>query len=319
MVNATTTEDSPPKPTLDQYDLICLEWKQKDKVAKLLGMFSSHKLYEDWCVAESDETKRASAKWPAFIKSMKDYYKPTENQTLQHFHFRTIAQQSDETFSRFCNRVEAEAKHCNFKCASETCTAGSTAVRDQVIIGTTESSIIDEALKQSWDLKLLRQEGMKMESAARSGAQIAGESHNNLNKIGKYSYSNMKSSHNQQYDNRKQSITCYNCGSKVSGSITKHKEESCSAKSHICRKCQKSGHFERVCRSKPVKQIEPENEETQGNQEEVTYNINLFRIKATKNCAKPQLKATKSDFNVQVVTNNHLDRVVAETGAHISV
>ena len=39
----------------------------------------------------------------------------------------------------------------------------------------------------------------------------------------------------------------------------------------------------------------------------------------TKDCAKPQLKASKSDFNVQVVINNHLDRVVADTGARISV
>ena len=36
-------------------------------------------------------------------------------------------------------------------------------------------------------------------------------------------------------------------------------------------------------------------------------------------CVKPHLKANKSDFNVQVVINNHLDRVVADTGARISV
>ena len=318
VVNATTTNDSP-KPTLEEYDKICLQWKQKDKVAKLLGMFSSHKLYEDWCVAEPDEAKRVNVKWPEFIKSMTDYYKPTENQTLKHFHFRTITQQHDETFSRFCNRVEAEAKHCHFKCTSDECTAESTAVRDQIIIGTTDNNIRDEALKKSWDLKLLRQEGMKMESAARSGAQIACENQNNVNKLGKYSYSNMKGPNKQQPEKRKNQITCYNCGSKVSGPIVKHKDESCPAKSHKCKKCQKIGHYESVCKSKPVKQITEDNAAADDNLEEEAYNINLFRIKMTKDCAKPQLKATKSDFNVQVVINNHLDRVVADTGARISV
>ena len=58
-----TTEAIPnPKPNLDQYDKICLDWRAKDKVSKLLGMFSSHKLYEDWCIAEPDESARDKAK-----------------------------------------------------------------------------------------------------------------------------------------------------------------------------------------------------------------------------------------------------------------
>ena len=85
-VTHATEEDPSPKPTVDQYDKIGMEWQDKDRVKKLLGMFSSHKLYEDWCVAEPDESKRLNARWPEFIKAIKTYYKPTENQTLKHFH-----------------------------------------------------------------------------------------------------------------------------------------------------------------------------------------------------------------------------------------
>ena len=81
-VTNTTDAKPNPKPNLEQYDKICSDWKQKDKVAKLLGMFSSHKLYEDWCVAQPDENERAKAKWPEFMRTMKEYYKPTENETL---------------------------------------------------------------------------------------------------------------------------------------------------------------------------------------------------------------------------------------------
>ena len=40
------------------------------------------------------------------------------------------------------------------------------------------------------DTQHLRQEGMKMESAARSGAQISSESSHN--RVGKYSFNNLK-------------------------------------------------------------------------------------------------------------------------------
>ena len=38
---------------------------------------------------------------------MRLYYKPKENQIIQNFAFRHISQLPRETFSAFCNRVEA--------------------------------------------------------------------------------------------------------------------------------------------------------------------------------------------------------------------
>ena len=54
-------------------------------------------------------------------------------------------------------------------------------------------------------------------------------------------------------------------------------------------------------------------------QEEDMYNINIFRIRSSKDSPKPRLKSAKNDFSVQVMINNHLDRVIADTGARISV
>ena len=56
--------------------------------------------------------------------------------------------------------------------------------------------------------------------------------------------------------------------------------------------------------------------------DEDSYNINLFRIKTATSSVKPKLisrKNNRTDFKVQVVTNNNLDIVVADTGARISV
>ncbi len=66
------------------------------------------------------------------------------------------------SFPTFCNRVYKVAQHCNFKCHNADCTAEDTAIRDQIIIGTTHDKIREEALKNSWDLQQLRKEGMRI-------------------------------------------------------------------------------------------------------------------------------------------------------------
>ena len=147
-----------PKPSLEQYDNIVSTWRARDKVAKCLGMFSSNRLFTDWQVAEPDEAVRKVAPWSDFLAKMKLYYKPTENLTLKNFQFRSLLQENKESFATFCNRVEKEAKHCGFKCENAGCTAQDTAIRDQIIIGTSEDKIREEALMKSWDLSTLRRE-----------------------------------------------------------------------------------------------------------------------------------------------------------------
>ena len=244
----TSTQTPQPKPDLTQYDNIRDEWRARDKVAKFLGMFSSNRLYTDWKVAQPDDGRRKVSKWDDFVKTMKEFYKPTSNITLMNYHFRALSQMENETFPGFCNRVQKEANHCTFKCTHPDCTAEEIAVRDQIIIGTKESSIREEALKKSWDLNTLRNEGMKMESAARSGAEISGEA---VNKLSKFSFQNFRRSKGNETvkDTKKRApISCYNCGNSVTGPYQKHKAQ-CPAKGAKCKKCSRTGHFTKVCKS----------------------------------------------------------------------
>ena len=173
---ANTTEALPdPRPTLQQYDEVVANWQSKDKVAKFLGMFSSTNFYNDWLAAQPDENLRNNAGWTELVTYMTENYKPTENLTLKNYHFRSLAQESGQTFAAFCNHVEKEAKHCSFKCHHGDCTAESTAVRNQIVYGTTNDKIHEEAFIKSWDLATLRKEGMRMESASKSAAELAGE------------------------------------------------------------------------------------------------------------------------------------------------
>ena len=103
----------------------------------------------DWCMAVPTEKARKSAKRNEFITIMTQYHKPTENITLKHFQFRSNLQKENEIFITFDNHVALEARLCNFNCESPQCTAEETALRDQIIIGSKDNEIRQEALKRS--------------------------------------------------------------------------------------------------------------------------------------------------------------------------
>ena len=110
-------------------------------------MYSSSRLYTDWCMAFPEEKARKSTRWNEFVTVMTQYYKRTENITLKHCQFRSNIQNKIETFIAFCNRVALEVKHCSFNCESLHCTSEETAVRDQIIIGLRDNDIRQKALK----------------------------------------------------------------------------------------------------------------------------------------------------------------------------
>ena len=316
-IENTTNDDADPKPSLPQYNAIITDWRAKDRVAKLLGMFSSNRLYLDWCQAEPNEATRKADSWDNFKTKMKELYKPTANDTLRNFHFRQLQQQEDEPFIAFCNRVTKEAIHCNLKCHNVDCTSESTNIRDQINIGMTENSIRQESMKLNWNLDTLRRDGMAMESSIRGGAELAGEKA--INKVGKYAFRKTKFDEN----NSEKTIECFNCGGKVTGSIYHHKSKICPARKATCKKCGRIGHYDKCCRSKQrINIIRDEEEEKNDNANgETLYSFNLFMIQEV-NKVQPSFTSrvdNRNDFKAQVVVNNHLGTVIADTGARVSV
>ena len=243
------------KPTVAEYDNIRAEWRSKDRGAKLLGIFSSKRLFADWKVAEQDESKRAKANWEYFKLKMQNYYKPTENLTLKNHQFRSLTQDTQESFPAFCNRV---------------CTAEDTAIRDQIIIGTTDAKIREEAVKNSWDLPKLRKEGMQIESATKGLEELNNE--NPINKMGKYSFKNIK-----QKKNNSKPRACYYCGQEIKSSVIDH-IKNCRARSSKCNFCDAIGHYEVVCRKKKaINELKPENRgQSEDDEASGLYHMNIF-------------------------------------------
>ena len=49
-----------------------------------------------------------NAQWTDFVEAMSAYYKPTENITMNHFHFQSNTQKDGEMLITFCNHVLLE-------------------------------------------------------------------------------------------------------------------------------------------------------------------------------------------------------------------
>ena len=81
----------------------------------------------------------------------------------------------------------------------------------------------------------------------------------------------------------------------------------------MCSNCNKIGHFAKVCRSQPaINEIKEPVPEEQLSEDESVYNVNIFRVKSTQ-------ASSLNDFKVEMVINNSLDTVLADTGAAVSV
>ena len=319
-----TSEANPdPKPSLEQYDNIVSTWQSKDKVAKMLGMFSSTRFHSDWVAAKPDEEQRKTATWDVFLNDMRVYYQPTENLTLKNYHFRSLNQSPSESFASFCNKVEKEAKHCTFKCNNADCTAENTAIRDQIVIGTTDNKIREEALMKSWDLPTLRREGMRMESAAKGGAVMSGEG---VNRIGKYSHRNMSANRQQKTQHKSlPTLTCFNCAQPVNIPIKRHLRTECIAIGKTCDGCGRQNHLTQCCRTTKVNQMEVSVSNVQQPLQDTnlvdvtdTYNINIFHIEEHSDTHSSELSSTAEEKSShQPSTHNQIPAATNPNG-HLS-
>ena len=285
-------------------------WTSIDKTRKLLGIFGSPRLLQDWKAAKGADIEPT---WDTFLTLMQAYYKPTENHIIRNYEFRQLTQKSGETFSAFCNRVEAAAKNCSFcDCAETTaCTATAFATRDQIVIGTNNEGIREKAMMKDWSLQDLRKKGMKHESAATDEEIISGTT--SISKIGSYLYNKLKKNrNNKKIGGNETEKRCFHCNQPFyQGHLKK-----CKVIDKKCSNCQRTGHFAIVCRQKDAKKLEATTEESE--EEADTYRLNIFKLKTSQSIPQYSIK-NRIDFKSRVVVNNRYTKILVDTGAKVSV
>ena len=124
------------------------QWVAQDKKNLFLGRCAHrnlHKIYEDIVPAE----QRATITYDQMNTSMLERFRLSTNTTLSNFKFRNLSQGTNESFDAFCVRVKQEATNCAFRCESPNCNVNDTLIRDQIVVGTKDDEIRQEALKKN--------------------------------------------------------------------------------------------------------------------------------------------------------------------------
>ena len=146
--------------TEDTADAIAT-WKEKDKAKLFLSRAVSDEFRDDFesAVPEND---RVNITFSTLVTKMKERYTPSSNKVRNHYLFHRLPQNNSESFDDFTHRNQAESELCDFTCTHADCTVKKLLIRDQILVGTNNETIRQEALKNQWELDdLLKREGLQ--------------------------------------------------------------------------------------------------------------------------------------------------------------
>ena len=154
---------------------------------------------------------------------MKEYFEPQQNRRYVVYRFRQAKQEQHGTPDQFHTRLRALAKTCAFPEIDFE-------IEQQIITAGTSTRIRKKALRDpTYDLKAILIDGRRAEQSSYQARDMENQNHGQTN-IQKVNTA---------------SPTCRNCG----GKYPHEQQQQCPAQGKTCRKCGKSNHFAKVCRS----------------------------------------------------------------------
>ena len=202
------------------------------------------------------------------LSSMKRLSVKEENQLVSRMALQNFQQEPDEQIRNFLSRLQGQAELCKYteKCA--TCDTETRftqqMVRDNLVRGLYDQDIQREILgleDQTKDLEQLvklveaKEAGRRTQASLRYGANAAAMSQHKANKR----------------SDPPRPIKCTYCGETGHGkndgpgrASMSIRQEKCSAFQHVCKYCNRKGHFDRLCRKKDSHTQKKDNLQKQG-------------------------------------------------------
>jgi len=166
------------------------------------------------------------------------YFKPQANVSYERLCFRETSQLDNKTVEQFVTRLRQKAKTCEFEDAN----AVEEQICHQVINKCLSHELRQKLLQKGQALTLqgLREIARAMEESEKQARSIEGASDasNEVNSVGG------KVDHKE--DSNTRNVKCFCCGN-VGYKANDHRY---SARGKQCRKCNGTGHFEAVCKTK---------------------------------------------------------------------
>lgn len=184
------------------------------------------------------------------------YFSPEVNIVYERYKFNSRIQQEGESIDVFITALHTLADTCKYG------TLKNDLIRDRIVIGVRDTrtsermqltsdltlekaiTMAKQAEIQTKENKNLRKDFVEVNEVNRV-IKKTNASGNNFKQKGSYNNNQRKDFDLEKKDQ------CYRCGFRRHEDVTK-----CPAVNSTCRNCQKSGHWDRVCRSKKVQRIE---------------------------------------------------------------
>ena len=177
------------------------------------------------------------------------YVKPKNTIFARHL-LATSKQEPGETLDQFVQKLQLLAKDCNFIAVTAE-QYRDNSVREAFISGITSSAIRQRLLeKKELDLKTALELARSLEMAEKQNQSFKPvysaatapieELHQSVHDMSLLETNTSASATNNSPSQSK----CYFCG------LSRHPRSACPAKDAVCKKCNKKGHYQRVCLSK---------------------------------------------------------------------
>ena len=194
-----------------------------------------------------------STEYSQAIEVLKALFVKPSNEIYARHMLATRCQQSNETLDEYLQALKTLSKDCNFKpvTAAQYCNE---CIRDSFITGLQSSPIRQRLLEnKTLDLKSMFDQARSLDSAIRSSESylVSQPSFSAaVSPAGTLPVLQHVSSFPDQPDSNllaavpPEGPTCFFCGN------SKHPRSKCPAHEALCVKCQKRGHFAKVCRGK---------------------------------------------------------------------
>ena len=197
--------------------------------------------------------------------AFKTYCNPRRSITYERHKFNTRNQEEDEAIDNYVTVLRTLAAACEFS------TLEDSLIRDRIVYGV-RSQTLKERLVRETELTLEKAINIcKATEASKEQIRSLGDGKpNNIDALKKKSFKKtwksksdrdrtQESKHERNFK-RKSDKNCGNCG-------RKHPPKACFAYGKRCNRCQKLGHFQSYCRSKPVEELYYENSDSENSSE----------------------------------------------------
>lgn len=183
----------------------------------------------------------STAKYKDVVDALTSYFNVRKNTIVERARFNKRQQQPGESVDAFINDLYRMAEDCNFQSLKEEL------IRDRIVVGVLDDALSD-SLQSREDLTLAKAVQLSRQAEARKENRSVVRGNGSQSRIAGAAVDHVKHGSKNAF----QAQLCKRCGGKS------HSRINCPAKDAKCYQCGKTGHFQLVCRNKPVKDKVPE-------------------------------------------------------------